>query len=226
MKRGRPARTEPTDRECAMAAAYKTGKTLEEIGATHGITRERVRQILVRRFGMDAADGGNHERARRRRIVKMAAQDAWSLKERGCSQAQYLDLREMFKPTRAFSMQRKNADARGIAWELTLWQWWSIWQDSGHWDQRGRGNGYMMCRKGDVGPYSIDNVFIERGNVNSSEGSKKSDLPLGVTRAKTPGRFKAMRSVAGRKLHLGTFTAADAAHAAYLAADPFLGVAE
>lgn len=226
MKRGRKSRTEPTEREYAMAAAFKGGKTLPEIGAIYGVTRERIRQILAHRFGMDATDGGMHERARRRRIAKMAAHDEWSFKRRGCSQAQYLHLREMSKPTRAFSRQVRNAADRGIPWELKLWQWWTIWQESGHWDQRGRGNGYVMCRKGDVGPYSVDNVIIARGNVNSSEANKKSGLPLGVTHASTPGRFLAARLVAGQRLRFGTFATADAAHAAYLAADPFLRAAE
>jgi hypothetical protein len=47
-----------------------------------------------------------------------------------------------------------------IGWELNLWQWWSIWQRSGKWEQRGRGSRYGMCRFNDTGPYASGNVYI------------------------------------------------------------------
>ncbi len=37
-----------TERDAAIVRLYENGKTLEELGASFGITRERVRQILVR----------------------------------------------------------------------------------------------------------------------------------------------------------------------------------
>ena len=63
--------------------------------------------------------------------------------------------------TRAYQYQRRNASERGIGWELTLAQWWDIWESSGHWEQRGRGKGcYVMGRHADKGPYAVGNVVI------------------------------------------------------------------
>lgn len=217
---GKP-RTEPTAREYAMAAAYRAGKTLAEIGRDHGgISRQRVDQILKRWFGIRASDGGGALKAERRRAGRVAAKDERALKRWGCTWAQYVMLREMKKPTRAYNQQRQNAADRGIAWELNLWQWWTIWQESGRWGQRGRGcRGYCMCRRGDVGPYAPDNVVIQRAVINSSEANNRG-LPMGVQRRKKREAFQALRQIDGRMKRLGWFDTPEAAHAAYLAADP------
>lgn len=124
-------------------------------------------------------------------------------------------------PLRAFGHQRQAArNKRGIAWELTLPQWWKIWQDSGHWQDRGIGRGYMMCRKGDLGPYAVGNVFIGPGVENLSAAAKKTDLPIGVARTSKSkiNPFRAYCNVGGKQQHLGSFPTVEAARAAYLAA--------
>lgn len=160
------AKRKPDSREFQMAALYTSGKTLNEIGQEFGITRERVRQLLARFFGINAQDGGAHKRSIDNRSEIEAKRDAKSLKKWGCSYDDYANLRALKKPTRVFGRQKNSARQRGIEWNLTLWQWWSIWQQSGHWTNRGRGNGYQMCRKGDQGPYSVDNVYIASGVKN------------------------------------------------------------
>lgn len=42
------ASVDNADRDMAMVEQYKTGMTLAEVGELHGVTRERVRQVLVR----------------------------------------------------------------------------------------------------------------------------------------------------------------------------------
>jgi hypothetical protein len=146
------------------------------------------------------------------------------LRKYGCSFEQWQAVRDIGRgmgvgayrtPLGAFRSQRNNAKARGIGWELTFWQWWCVWQSSGRWEQRGRGDGYVMCRNGDLGPYAVDNVFIATAAENSADGQayrrKDSDLPIGVSRTRS-GRFAAIR----RGDHLGTFGTPEAAHAAYL----------
>ena len=57
--------------------------------------------------------------------------------------------------------QRHRALARGIPWEITFDEWWGVWQASGHWADRGKMPWqYCMGRKGDKGPYRVDNVEI------------------------------------------------------------------
>jgi hypothetical protein len=120
------------------------------------------------------------------------------------------------KPYVAFHTQKSDAKRRGVCWELSLEQWCNIWHQSGKWEQRGRGQGYVMCRPGDVGPYSVDNVFIALARQNSSDSpNKKKDFPMGVF---PHGKvFQARRMIRGKRLHLGTHPTSEAAHAAYLA---------
>lgn len=127
-------------------------------------------------------------------------------------------------PLRAFGHQRNAAlRRRGIEWNLTLPAWWAIWNDSGHWHERGVGRGYMMCRKGDKGAYEVGNVYIGPGVENLSAAAKKSDLPIGVARMAKGGSrpYRAYCNIAGKQRHLGTFATVAEAEAAYLAARNF-----
>jgi len=73
-------------------------------------------------------------------------------------------------PQGRFLTQKKNAKRRDIEFNLTFDQWWKVWQDSGHWEERGRNRGqYAMTRPGDTGPYSVDNVVIKTVLDNSLE---------------------------------------------------------
>lgn len=155
-----------SERSARMAALYKQGKTLAQIGAEYDVTRERVRQIITKHHGLTAKHGGKTKLAKDRRKQVYAARDVRSMGHWGCPWSQYVILRDMKRPTRAFAAQRRSANDRQIPWEMNLWQWWTVWQQSGHWEDRGRGRGYCMCRKGDSGPYSVDNVYIATGVEN------------------------------------------------------------
>jgi hypothetical protein len=70
-------------------------------------------------------------------------------------------------PVKKYRMARAGAKTRGIPFLLTFEEWWQIWQDSGHWEERGNLTGqYVMCRNADQGPYAVGNVRIDtvRGN--------------------------------------------------------------
>jgi hypothetical protein len=157
-----PERAQAKVRAQDMRQRYEDGETLEQIGQRYEVTRERVRQIISKKFGTTARDGGAAERGRRKRREIHKKRDARSKRVWGCSYRQYLSiLRHEDKPTYSYWQQRRNAIERGIGWELNLWQWWSLWQQSGHWSERGRNRGnYGMCRLNDTGPYSVDNVYF------------------------------------------------------------------
>ena len=73
---------------------------------------------------------------------------------------------------KAYTQQKSNAKQRGIEFAITFDKWKQIWIDSGKWEQRGRGaEKYCMCRIGDIGCYSIANVFIGLGKHNVRDGN-------------------------------------------------------
>lgn len=115
-----------------------------------------------------------------------------------------------------FLRQRCKAKQRGIEWLLTFDEWWAIWTESGHWQERGHNFGcYVMARHGDVGPYAVGNVSIITHSQNISDAPRPPrDLPRGVYH-NGPG-FAAKRSIRGKHVHLGTFPTPEEAHAAYL----------
>ena len=157
------------DRAKEMADMYKSGATLQQIGDQFGLTRERVRQLMTGHLGVTGKDGGGAVRRVRNRARREARRDQKSFAKYGCCWADYVKLRSMRKPTRAFSMQKRNAKNRGIEWNLTLWDWWTIWEASGRWGQRGRRkHEYVMCRLQDAGAYEVGNVYIATCHHNCS----------------------------------------------------------
>lgn len=89
----------------------------------------------------------------------------------GCSPEEALALNEGFalgrkgSPIERYRQQRWMAEKRDIAWEFTFPEWKRLWDESGKWSQRGTGAGeYYMARRGDAGPYNVDNCFIACNN--------------------------------------------------------------
>lgn len=62
------------------------------------------------------------------------------------------------------------AVSRKIDFLLTYEEWYQIWFDSGHIDERGTRKGkYVMARFGDTGPYAVGNVKIITMSENIRE---------------------------------------------------------
>jgi len=82
----------------------------------------------------------------------------------------YKELRSMAPafgacPIGKFVEQKNKMIRRGADWQLTLQQWWEIWQESGHWNERGKeAHNYVLARIDTSGPYSVDNVRVRRQN--------------------------------------------------------------
>jgi len=76
-------------------------------------------------------------------------------------------------PKGKYLRQKVNAKNRGLKWEFTFETWWKVWQDSGKWEQRGRGAGqYCMCRIRDEGSYNPENVQVKLMEENSRENNE------------------------------------------------------
>ncbi len=85
---------------------------------------------------------------------------------------EYCRSRQLRDPYRAFTAQRRGASERGIEWELTFDEWWSVWREYFH--MRGRGtNELCMGREKDSGPYAIGNVYLTTHLGNAMDYSKR-----------------------------------------------------
>ena len=169
-------------------AEFTQGKTLQEIGTALGITRERVRQI-IKKLGLEREDGGAHIKSLLdARYKKQKTESPTYFKTYGCSKALAVEinggvnLSVTGSPAQKYGRQRQTSKHRDIGWEITFPEWWKVWQDSGHWEHRGRGSGYCMARIGDCGSYSVDNVEI----VTNSENIKDSYLAKPYSQRKKP----------------------------------------
>jgi len=152
---GRP----PSDRALDMARLYKDGQTLEQIGVKYGVTRERVRQ-LIRPLGVTGKDGGHHVSVARKRLDRSLVLGVAHALKFGCSKEERISIPSSAR-TR-FHQDRRNYSTGPmghIGWNLSLTEWWTIWQESGHWQDRGRGK-YVLRRHDVTKPHGVGNTFI------------------------------------------------------------------
>jgi transcriptional regulator with XRE-family HTH domain len=64
------------------------------------------------------------------------------------------------KAGKAFLAQRAASIKRGIEFKLTFQEWWDWWQFDNRWERRGTRRGcFVMARKNDEGPYSLENIY-------------------------------------------------------------------
>ncbi len=105
-------------------------------------------------------------------------------------------------PRYIFNRQRTKAKSRKIEWQLTFEEWWSVWKL--HWENRTLNN-LQLCREGDNGPYSIDNVYIKTKEENMLEQkqnrkynwtkltpSSKDILREEIKEANSPAEFRSL----------------------------------
>lgn len=171
-------------RTATMAGMFRDGKTLEYIGAQFGISRERVR-VILKHAGVTRTEGGAAKWSKDRRSRAAQKRDESAMRRWGCTHAQRQELQALqtqaktreLGPIGAFARQKVNALTRGIGWNLTLWQWWTIWHESGQWENRGRRKGqFCMSRIADTGSYEAGNVRIVTVEENIAEAYVTSPL--------------------------------------------------
>lgn len=211
-------------RNMEIRAAVAAGETRKAVAARYGMSYANVARACegLPRHVARALDG-----SRRRAGYELRASVKW-----GMSLDEYLAHVRVWgkstnekSPMTAFCRQRKGARKRGIAWEFTFPQWWKVWTDSGRWPERGP-SGYCMARKGDAGPYAVDNVRICTVQENTAEAmvSKlwRERHPLGWTTKMGKGwrhrpecRARPYQAYICSRT-LGYFETADEARQAYL----------
>lgn len=195
---------------------FAQGMTLKQVGEEFGISRERVRQIL-KRLDIFPSDGGA---AIKREIKKKELEDDRNAKSYAKYGVSYKALKELRRigALRAYQYQKRNAKIRAIPWKLTFIQWWTIWERSGKYQERGRAKeSYVMSRIKDSGGYEFGNVCIKTLQENSREAVKvwkgrEKQIPKGVYN-NYPGTARPFLAKVG-KHSLGTFETADLARQA------------
>jgi hypothetical protein len=134
-------------------------------------------------------------------------------------------------PAHRYSEQKSNVLKRGLRFDISLEDWFEVWEKSGKWEQRGnKKHEYCMCRFQDKGHYTKGNVFIATNTENCKEGL--ANLPMkerhehnklppldkvnGFYFSKT---LKTKKYVAQlRNKHIGSFDTPEEARQAYLLA--------
>jgi hypothetical protein len=187
----------PLEDRSALIVRYENGETLAQIGASYGISREAVRQLLAKMPGYSRRRGGVAIQRRRvsedRRQSFAEAKEAKSVRSWGCCVADAVAANGGFMPRtndgalgEAYREQKENAGRRGIPWEFTFPAWVKEWQISGFLDRRGRGVGrYVMCRIADRGAYSPGNVYFaenggEDGNISHYWKVKRGEVDFKI----------------------------------------------
>lgn len=216
-----PAPRGPDARASRMIEMHRAGLTLQQIGDRYGVTRERARQI-IKRHG-NGAMGGRRKVTIANKIRCEAERERLHIERFGCTRAERKAIKAVPNAWRAYQEQRHSAFNRGIEWALTLEQWWDIWEQSGHWPERGRGRDrYCMARVADTGGYVLGNVYITTMRENGQEyqlrrDKSKRSANTGVYKL-FPGLAKPYVARYGRKRlgHFSTEGDAVAARRAYV----------
>lgn len=135
-----------------IASRLAAGDTQREIASSLGFSSQAVSMALL-------AAGLRVDRSQNRLKRQLAERDMRAMRRYGCSWSEYQEIPKSARS--AYLDQKRNAQARGIGWEFKISEWWRFWVESGRWHERGKGrSGYVMGRRGDVGPYSQTNVYI------------------------------------------------------------------
>lgn len=73
------------------------------------------------------------------------------------------------KALKQYRSQKSKSKKRNIGFHLTFDEWLDWWLNTGHYHDRGRGKEkYVMCRYGDMGDYSLDNIYCDKSCNNIS----------------------------------------------------------
>lgn len=133
--------TPETEKE--LCAEFEAGKTTTELSAKYEMTRQGVHRIL-KKNGLTRANGGKSKA-----VADRKAQEATipsTLADRhGCSPEQWEQLRAMDEdykktPLSAFNTFKNNFQNlyKEVVFDMTLWEWWTLWEESGRWAQHAR----------------------------------------------------------------------------------------
>lgn len=164
---------------------YKNGIPGTKIAEIYKVHIERIYEVLSEsKVGIKprkiykAKANINSPYRLKKKILNQERLDKICLEKNGCSFGEYKNIAKLSnnKAYEAYRTQRKHAARRGVSWELNFFEWWSVWQQSGKWSQRGNAKKkYVMSRHNDIGPYKVGNISI----ITLSQNSKDAYIYIG-----------------------------------------------
>ena len=160
-----------------ITADYSSGRTLSEIGAALGVSRQRICQIL-KANNVGSEGRGVNARVVARKKAKVDATAAkvlerwgFTVEEYDAHVTQFGNSNNLVSPMSRYVHHRRNAVANGFGWEFTFKSWWALWVDSGKWTSRGQGK-YVMARRGDAStPFSPSTCRIVTASEMLTDGN-------------------------------------------------------
>lgn len=181
------------ERDILVVDLYKKGETLKSISQKIGISGERVRQIVKRNNvnlgGLDVRSLLKSKDKQLKKEIQRSKKEMRIFSMYGIGtdlyEKIYVEMGSPSNPKSPFfkwSHHRSNSKKRGIEFKLSFAEWWNIWEQSGKWDQRGRGHGYVMARYGDIGGYELGNVYICTSVQNASDQYLSSKIRKKIDR--------------------------------------------
>jgi hypothetical protein len=91
----------------------------------------------------------------------------------------------------AYKAQVASAKKRGISFEICFTDWWEWWKTDNRWERRGDVflDGFVMARKGDIGPYAIWNIYCATFTQNLADGKPRM---IEATEARKAARLESL----------------------------------
>ena len=164
------------ERNDVIVRMFKSGQTMEEVGAVFSITKQGVRHVIKGR-GICASEGGGAlKRVKAREHKKADKTEAYSRFRYLCSAAELNEaviliensghkgkFRDSERAKRIYRAEKSKRLSEGnYEWKISFPEWLSIWLDSGKWSEKGstRDGGYIMARPNILEPLTRDNAVI------------------------------------------------------------------
>lgn len=178
-----------TERDLIICDLFKKGTTITRLAIRFGVSRQRIQQIISDN-GLTRHDGGYSViKQTKDQIKKIEKKRQIFIKESilGMPMEKYKHLLKYRpRPYYVYLRQRLNALQRGIEWSLSFGQWWMFWEDSGQWENHGRGfNKFVLTRKNYKKGFHLDNVeiavfseYLRNPTIDRTKryGTKRNDI--------------------------------------------------
>lgn len=169
------------ERNQLIITAYLAGEAMPSIAEAYGMTRQGV-QLILKKNGYGSKDGGasirSATRIKQEAASKHEKKETYCILKWGCTLDQWQLLRSVHPdfehtPIARFIQHRNNVAKKNISWSLSLWDWWSIWNESGKYHDRGRTkDSYCMVLKKNADSYEVSSVEIIKVADNLKKLSK------------------------------------------------------